>query len=246
MTWIIGIDEAGYGPNLGPFVMTAVACQVSGPRDKVDLWDLLRSAVRRAGEQDDGRLLVADSKVVYVGPRGLAGLERGTLTALSALEACLPGSLAELVSRAAPSDVEDLVAEAWYRGTQPLPTAATPDVLAEDTHRFRQACFQANVGQWQASSVVICPPRFNALAGKTGSKGAVLAEALRRLLQRMRENLPGDDALAFVVDKHGGRNRYAAFVQDALPGGAVVARREEMAQSAYEVVGLGREVRLSF
>ena len=30
MPWIVGIDEAGYGPNLGPFVMTAVASRVKG------------------------------------------------------------------------------------------------------------------------------------------------------------------------------------------------------------------------
>jgi hypothetical protein len=107
------------------------------------------------------------------------------------------------------------------------------------------ACAAADVGNWSASSIVVCPPRFNTLVDAAGTKGAVLGHGLGRLLAAARD-LPGDDALAFFVDKHGGRNTYAAFIQHALPGGAVVVREEGLARSTYEVVGLGREVRLTF
>src|SRR6266403_707492 len=78
MPWHIGIDEAGYGPNLGPFVMTLVACQAP---DGVDLWDLLKAGVRRADEKADERLIVADSKQVYAPASGWADLERTALSA---------------------------------------------------------------------------------------------------------------------------------------------------------------------
>jgi hypothetical protein len=74
MAWIIGIDEAGYGPNLGPLVMSSVACRVPDEQLDADLWRLLAAAVRRGGDRDDGRLVVDDSKVVYSTSRGLAGL----------------------------------------------------------------------------------------------------------------------------------------------------------------------------
>jgi hypothetical protein len=117
--------------------------------------------------------------------------------------------------------------------------------VAEHAASFAQACDVAGVDGWWARSVVVCPTRFNALVDAAGTKGAVLGHGLGRLLQGARE-LPGTDDLAFVVDKHGGRNTYAAFIQHALPGGAVVARREGMAESVYEVVGLDRGVRLTF
>src|SRR5262249_60903847 len=81
MAWIIGIDEAGYGPNLGPFVMTSVACRVPDALQAADLWRVLQAAVRRHTEPADDRLLVEDSKLVYSSARGLLGLETGVLAA---------------------------------------------------------------------------------------------------------------------------------------------------------------------
>src|SRR5438874_2084541 len=86
--WLIGIDEAGYGPNLGPFVMTAVACRVPEALAEADLWAVLRQAVRRPPEQDDGRLLVEDSKVLYSTARGLRDLETGVLATLAPRPPC--------------------------------------------------------------------------------------------------------------------------------------------------------------
>src|SRR5947209_10211169 len=81
MPWLVGIDEAGYGPNLGPVVLTSVAVRL--PDGLPPVAELLRPVVRRAAEPDDGRLLIDDSKQVYVGPHGLAKLERGVLPVLA-------------------------------------------------------------------------------------------------------------------------------------------------------------------
>jgi ribonuclease HII len=244
MAWIIGIDEAGYGPNLGPFVMTAVACQVPDARPDTNLWQALAPAVRREGDKDDGRLLVADSKVVYSTARGLLGLERGVLGAL--WRAGVAPALGGLVDWACPGDHAELRCEAWYKGDSPLPVCAAAEDLADHAARFDAACAAAGAVRWVARSAVVCTSRFNAILERAGSKGAVLASALGSLLCCGLESAAGDDAVHFFVDKHGGRNTYAAQIQQALGRGAVVAREEGMARSIYDALGLGRHVRLTF
>lgn len=245
MTWIVGIDEAGYGPNLGPFLMTAVACQVPDSCREADLWHLLRAGVRRSTEAGDELLLIDDSKRVYT-TRGLAGLERGVLASFGCAIPALPATLAELIEWACPDDGEELRREVWYRGVEALPVHLAPGELEACAARFGEVCTSAAVGSWQVRSVVVCPARFNALLDESGTKGHVLSHALTYLLRWQRAHLPGKDDLVFFIDKHGGRNTYAAMIQHALSDGIVFGVQESMDRSAYRVHGLEREVRLEF
>jgi hypothetical protein len=264
MTWIIGIDEAGYGPNLGPFVMTAVACRVPDGCHQTNLWHLLHPAVRRCEDANEGQLLIDDSKRVYTA-HGLAGLERGVLgtlgrehppsrdrkgaagkTARLRSRLGFPAALAALIDWICPDDGDELQREVWYRGTQLLPIHFIPAHLGQLSAHFEEVCAAAEIDRWRARSVVICPWRFNALLDEGGTKGHVLAHALAYLLRWLHSNLSGEDDLALFIDKHGGRNTYAAMIQHGLPDCNVFAERESMACSIYRVHGLGRSVRLMF
>src|SRR5262249_20352050 len=97
MPWIVGVDEAGYGPNLGPFVMTAVACRIPPESVEADLWQVLRPGVRRHKEAGDDRPLVDDSKLVYSPTQGLAELERSVLATLSPWRADATVTLAHCI-----------------------------------------------------------------------------------------------------------------------------------------------------
>ncbi len=240
MTWIIGVDEAGYGPNLGPFVMTAVAFRV--PSDECDLWDVLRSAVRRDCEPDDGRILVADSKIVHSGPHKLKRLEQAVHAALPDEQG--PKTLSALIQQRYPSSCDGLRAERWYTGETLLPVEER-DNTSRVGAPLTRACADCGVTCSLIRGVLICAEQFNALIAAHGSKGAVLCHGLEELI-RAAWTLSGDEPLLLFVDKHGGRNTYAPQLQDAVPEGMVVAHQESNARSVYSVRGASRSVRFTF
>ncbi len=244
MPWQVGIDEAGYGPNLGPLAMAAVACRV--PSQKVDLWERMAPVVRRHGEKDE-RLLVADSKLVYMSGKGLALLEDGVLAFLCGggqmvSERC---TLLSLVTALCGQSLAEMKKEAWFHGNTMLPLASEGENLQANGDNWRDASQEAELTWGPAACVLIAAPRFNGMVERWGSKGAVLGLALVELLGHCLE-LPGDEALEIRVDKHGGRNNYGAVLQHAFPDGMVLARAEGALRSRYEVVGLGRKVHVTF
>lgn len=93
MTWILGVDEAGYGPNLGPLTIGATLWRDDAAKGntEVDLYDRLAGAVTK--KPTPGRIAVADSKQLY---KPAVGLRPGTCCVQKALSACIDSSRSNL------------------------------------------------------------------------------------------------------------------------------------------------------
>jgi ribonuclease HII len=238
--WRIGIDEAGYGPNFGPLVMTAVAWHVDDGIGDADLWKTLKKVACRCGSDRRDRLLVDDSKKVYRSGDGIDELECTVLALLESLEPC---TLRELLDHLGSPGHE--IEEDWFVGITTLPVEITPDRRAETNRRFHETCQGAGVARRLVRSRVIGTPRFNSLVDRYDSKGAVLATGLVELVRWCIEQEPAED-LVVTVDKHGGRNFYGAILQEISPDAWVTPRVETMRESAYHIRLPGRSMTITF
>jgi hypothetical protein len=230
MPWVVGIDEAGYGPNLGPLVQAAVALRL--PDGDEAGWRTLRPVVRRCRDVADGRLLVDDSKSVYT-RYGLAALERGVWGSL----ALSPNPfLALLHEIALPTDAVDLGCEAWFDGSELLP-GESRDPTAPLT----------GVCTTNAVAHLVTPLSFNRVCDECGSKAVVLGRGLVELIPAALGGIaPGGEPVVFLCDKLGGRNFYAAMLQEAFPNGWIIPQRECAEESRYRVDLLDRPVTVIF
>ncbi len=239
-TWVVGIDEAGYGPNLGPLVQAAVALRLpdSDPAGWDTLQPLVRSAAGRWGR--DARLVIDDSKRVYHGPNALGKLELGVLACASQHHTSFGPLLHHFCS---PRANADLHAETWFDPDRALPIESCPVQIARQRGMlagFSGARFGAIFAR------VVPAPRFNDAVARTGSKATVLAEGLIELVQQSFDAAAGEEPLRFVCDKQGGRASYGPMLQEAFPEGFVISEVERPDESRYRIEGLGRPVSVVF
>jgi|688.fasta_scaffold170308_2 ribonuclease HII len=253
MTLVIGTDEAGYGPNLGPLVVAATAWQVDAPPDEAE--PLLAAAVSRAeaasGLGRDGPLW-GDSKAMYRPGDGMERLERGALVA-AMIVAGRPTSTwdeyARLLGKAAAEETEGESPEwASLRG-MPVPAIVPESCLAGIANRVATEMLSSGVRLVAIRCRCVYPGGFNGRLARGLNKSDILSETTLALASSLAKTT--EQPAIIWCDRHGGRKKYAGIVTEAFDGAVVQPLEETAARSVYRialggVAADGRTARIEF
>ena len=251
MRYLIGTDEAGYGPNLGPLVISAVAFEIDQPRgsaglDDDRLYEALAEVVCVAPRDAHARRVAwADSKALYSPGLGLAALERGMLAALGLIDR-LPSDWRGLWQALDEQAAAGLESVPWHIGfNAELPLAADIEELEGLIAALAAGLATAGVRLVAMASKAVFPDEFNQLVERHRNKAEVLSRLTLQLIARVMDRIE-PRPMRVLCDKHGGRNRYAALLQQQFCETLVEVRGEGSNESIYAWGPAKRRVEIRF
>ena len=248
MGYLIGTDEAGYGPNLGPLVISATVWEAPDGVGGEDLFDRLSHVITQEPNHpatDGGRVAMADSKRLYKPGKGLRNLERGLLAALGLLSH-RPRTWRGVWQVLARESLDQMRSIPWYaEHDMPAPLDCDAEEIESAIGALETGLSAAGVRLVAVQSRAIFEPEFNDLIERHESKGTALSHQTLALAAREISSLP-DGPISVICDKHGGRDRYAGLLQHHFPEWLVEVCGEGREQSTYRFGPPERRVHVCF
>ena len=255
---MLGIDEAGYGPNLGPLCVAASVWRVAEKLAPEQLYAHLDGQV--SATPAVGRLAIGDSKQLYRAADGLPRLEVTVLGALSTLDR-LPDDWRGIWPVLDPQALPQIDELPWHHGyhehlpcslpspqgdpdASQRPGARESEEVALAASRLK-AARQRGVHLVDLAATVLFPRRFNRQLAAGANKADLLLEAVLELVARLLARVP-DLPVAVLCDRLGGRKRYLPQVQRQFFERVVCVQREDDALSQYAAWEGGRPLCLRF
>jgi len=203
--FLAGIDEAGFGPVLGPLLVGAMHVSPSPSPEPAALWDALDGLVSRPARKTGKAILVGDSKQVT--SRGFAALERGVL-------AFLPSSRIHKMRhllKACHVDFHPVML--WERMLldAPVPAVISRKDWQFDFRRVSARLRRTGWGRPWPNLKMVTPIDFNQYLRVYKNKHMLLLNEVFALF----EGLPKSKGRIFV-DRLGGRRYYLPLLRQAF------------------------------
>lgn len=248
MVYLAGIDEAGYGPLLGPLVVSTAVLEMPESLLGADLWTILSRAVCMQKKTLHGRLLINDSKKVYTPQAGIKHLKRTVLAALLAAQPQVefPKTIHQLLHALCPTCAPRLDAYPWYSDLSQQPLTLEGDIsiasgllgriLQENGMNIR--CLQARC---------LDVNYYNERISLVKNKSRVLFTELCSLIDTVFQTAPKKNGiLHFLIDRQGGRLNYQPELQRMFPEMDLSVLKTEPKVSSYELTCSQGTMRLHF
>jgi ribonuclease HII len=244
MVVLVGIDEAGFGPILGPLVVSSSTFLLPHPLLETDLWQILKKSVGNRRKRLAGRLLITDSKKAYSKSVGTRHLERTVLSCLRCLDK-EPAALSELIALLCPECLKRLSDYPWYKnaGKQKIPGDEGDRKIASVV--LKDDMTSNSMELLELKSHCLDVAYYNKMVGSVKNKASVLFTATSRLIKNALDNFAGDE-MQIIIDRQGGRVRYRKVLQRMFADMELKIVRESPAASSYELTANAKVVRLHF
>jgi len=244
---LVGIDEAGYGPLLGPLVISTVAMKLPDELTGLSLWQLLSGGLTDRPSSAKGRFVVADSKKIYHGHQGnIRELEKSALGAVFLAHGTFPDHLASLLSMIS-LESEPHLMHRWYCH-QPftLPHQASLDGLRLAAGVLSRELASIDAKIVAVKSVPLVEKKYNHFVQEIKNKSEILFSQTVRLIHEVLNGGFSEKNIRICVDKQGGKDKYVRSLLRMFPGVELSVVKEGPDESEYLMKDGERQIRLSF